>query len=111
MSHHRYHSSAPLGIKVLSVMVAIDGAGSVYDAVRLLGQGGLVIALAVALVGLLQLALSFGLWQMEPYAYGLGLAVFGVDALLDLLTGNLASAILTGFTISMLYHYRGLFRE
>lgn len=110
MSHHRYHSSAPFGIKILAALAAVDGLQSMFRAFGMM-RTSVVLALAVAVVAGLHLALSYGLWQMEPYAYALGLAIFGVGAALDLLTGNIEGTVLSGITISMLYHYRGLFRD
>lgn len=109
MSHHRFHSSAPFGIKVLAVLVAVDGVMAMSDALELLGIS-LVVALLFAAVGALNLALSYGLWKLEPYAYTLGLGVFGFGLLLDALNGRFLSALITSTTVSMLYHYRGLFR-
>lgn len=110
MSHHRYHSSAPFGIKTLAVVVAVDGLVAMLDAVGLLGES-ILLALVFAVVGLAHLALSYGLWQLEPYAYSLGLGIFGVGLLLDVLHGNLTGALLSATTVSMLYRYRGLYRS
>lgn len=111
MSHHRYHSSAPFGIKTLAVVTAGDGLLSVVHALELFAGPSSGMALLVGLVGVAHLALSYGLWQLEPYAYPLGMAMFAVSALLDLLTGSPLGAVASGFTLSMLYHYRGLYRE
>lgn len=110
MSHHRFHSSAPFGLKVLAVIVAADGAMSVIYALGVL-QGSILLAALFGVVGGLHLALSYGLWMMEPYAYPLGLAVFGFGLLLDAMHGQYLGALLTATTLSMLYHYRGLFRR
>lgn len=111
MSHHRYHSSAPFGIKSLAVVTVVDGLLALWTAKELLAGSGLALALVVALVGAAQLALAYGLWQLEPYAYPLGVALFGTSALLDLLAGSPLGAVVSGLTLSMLYHYRGLYRE
>jgi hypothetical protein len=111
MSHHRYHSSAPAGIKVLAVVTAVDGLLSISRSLELLATGAVAIAGPLAISGVVSLALAYGLWQLEPYAYVLGLAIFGAGVLLDLLAGSLLGAVLSAPTLSMLYHYRGLFRD
>lgn len=110
MSHHRFHSSAPFGIKVLAVLVAVDGLMAMTDALGEL-QASVVVALLFGFVGVAYLALAYGLWQLEPYAYSLGLAIFGFGMLLDAASGKFLSALVTVTTISMLYHYRGLYRS
>ena len=110
MSHHRYHSSAPWSIKALAAMAAVDGLLSVVDALGAL-RGSLVLALVFLAVGLAHLALAYGLWQLEPYAYHLGLVVLGVGLLVDLLDGKLVGAFVSVTTMSMLYNYRGLYRS
>lgn len=111
MSHHRYHSSAPTGIKVLAVVTAADGLVSLSRGLDWLAAGAVALAAALALAGLLELALAYGLWQLEPYAYGLGLAVFGAGVLVDLAAGSLLGAMLSATTLSMLYHYRDHYRN
>jgi hypothetical protein len=111
MSHHRYHSSAPFGIKSLAVVTVVDGLLSVGTALELLAGSAPALALVVGLVGAAHVALAYGLWQLEPYAFPLGVAMFAASALLDLLAGSPMGAVLSGLTLSMLYHYRGLYRE
>jgi hypothetical protein len=110
MSHHRYHSSAPTGIKLLAVMTAVDGVVSTSRGFELLAAGASLVALTLLLMGLLDLVLAFGLWQLEPYAYVLGMGVFGAGVVVDLAAGSPIGAVLSATTLSMLYHYRGLFR-
>lgn len=110
MTHHRLHSSAPFAIKVLAVLVAVDGVMALSDALGA-GQVSPFFGLLLGVVGVSYLALSYGLWKMEPYAYSVGLAAFGFGMLLDVMNGNYLSALVTATTVSMLYHHRGLFRS
>jgi hypothetical protein len=111
MSHHRFHSSAPLGVKTLAVLTAVDGLQSLVRALELLGVGAFALGLPLAVVATMHLALAYGLWQLEPYAYALGMALFGVAAVLDFASGSPVGAVTSLTTLSMLYHYRGLFRR
>lgn len=110
MSHHRYHSSAPVGIKGLAAATALDGLLATAEGVGALAGGAALLGAALCLVGLASLALAYGLWQMEPFAYALGLVLFGTGAVLDLLAGSILGAAMSATTLSLLYHYRGLFR-
>jgi len=110
MSHHRYHSSAPFAVKSLAVVVAVDGLLSLLDALSAL-RASLLLALVFATVGCLHIALAYGLWQLEPYAYSLGFVVFGVGLLVDLLNGKLVGAFVSATTLSLLYHNRDLYRS
>lgn len=110
MSHHRYHSSAPVAIKGLAAATAVDGLLATGEGLGALSSGAWPLGAALCLVGLASLALAYGLWQLEPYAYPLGLALFGTGAALDLLAGSVLGAALSATTLSLLYHYRGLYR-
>jgi hypothetical protein len=111
MSHHRYHSSAPFGIKSLAVVTVADGLMSLWTALQLFAGAEPLLALGVGVVGLSHVVLAYGLWQLEPYAYPLGIAMFAASALLDLLAGSPLGAVVSGFTLWMLYIHRGLYRD
>ena len=110
MSHHSYRSSAPLGVKILAAMTALDGLLSLFAGLALLGST-LPLGLFVSVVGIVQLLVSYGLWQLEPYAYTWGLGLFGLSAVLDLFIGNIHGAGISIINIMILYHFRGLYRK
>jgi len=109
MSHHRFHSSAPFGIKALAAVTAADGLVSVAEGLGQLAGGTWLLAALLCLAGLANLGLAYGLWQLEPYAYVLGMGLFGAGAVLDLLAGSVVGAMLSSTTLAMLYHYRDLY--
>lgn len=109
MSHHRFHSSAPFGIKALAAVTAVDGLVSVAEGLGQFAGGAWVLAALLCLAGLASLAVGYGLWQLEPYAYVLGMGLFGAGVALDLLAGSVIGAMLSATTLTMLYHYRDLY--
>lgn len=110
MSHHSHRSSAPLGVKVMALLVGLDGLLAVVQGLGIVG-GVLPLGLLLVALGVLHLVVAYGLWQLEPYAYTWGMGIFGLGLVVDLLAGNLYGAGLSGINMYVLYHYRGLFRE
>lgn len=105
----RYRSNPPTEVALLAFLAAADGVLALVG-----GLGRLPVALPVGLlllmVGAAHLVAAYGLWEMESYAYPLGMGVFAVGVVTDLLVAfDPVSAALTGVNMYMLYRYRGLF--
>lgn len=106
---HRF-SSAPLGVKTLAFLVALDGIVAILGGMGWVGGFPPLGALLVV-VGLLQLVVAYGLFKREPYAYTWGMAIFAVGGVLELISGNVYGAGLSALNMYVLYHYRGIYRK
>lgn len=102
-------SEPPVSVAMLAFLAAADGLVAVAGG---LGRIGIALPVGVLLlvVGALHLVVAYGLWEMESYAYPLGMGVFGVGVVTDLVAADPVSAVMTGFNMYLLYRYRGLFR-
>ncbi len=94
---------------MLAFLAAADGVVAIAGG---LGRLGVVLPVGVLLLilGALHLVVAYGLWEMESYAYPLGMGVFAVGVVTDLIAADPVSAALTGLNMYLLYRYRGLFR-
>jgi hypothetical protein len=109
MSSHPVKSSAPLGIKLLSALVIIDGAGLLWNGITLLIGGNLPVATMAIGLATLQILVAAGLWMLEPYAWGAAMFVLGFVFTLEVATGYLPGAALTAVVGLYLFSKRDLF--
>jgi hypothetical protein len=98
-------SARPLGVTILAVVLAVAGVLSTLAAVAFLlgalnfadfaggmGYSGTAISSTMAGLGIaaytaLVLAFAYGAWTLKPWAWLLGLVVFAVGGLTDVLSG------------------------
>ncbi len=98
-------SARPLGVTILAVVLAVGGVLGAVAAVAFLtgvlnfsdvaggmGYSGTAISstmagLGIAVYGALVLAFAYGAWTLKPWAWLLGLVVFAIGAITDVLSG------------------------
>jgi len=106
--------SAPLGVRLLAVVVALGGLKNVADAAALgLGGGPLGVAAGVALLAwaAVVLATAAGIWTLEPYAWTAAVGIYAVNVAFDLLTADLLGLLWDGSTLVYLYRRRDRFER
>jgi hypothetical protein len=106
-------STRPLGVAIIAVLMGIFGflvllggilvlagvtAGAFLGTPSFFGHGGLVLGLALAIIGLIILAVAYGLYDLHLWALALAVLVL----LVYLVLYGLAGAFLSpGFLISL----------
>jgi len=92
----------PIGITILAVLAAIGGVLGLLASVAVMGIGsfGVLAGLIGLAYSLLSLALAYGFWTLQPWAWplGVGVEVLGiVQALLQFVNGgsNVAGLVIT----------------
>jgi hypothetical protein len=121
-------SARPLGVTILAVMFAVGGVLGTLTAVAfiigalnfadfagVMGYSGTAISstmagLGIAVYGALVLAFAYGAWTLKPWAWLLGLVVFAVGAITDVLSGVLgvmqpANVIINVLIAALLVYY------
>lgn len=96
MSSHPTRTTAPLGVKLLAGLVAVDGAIALLSGLRALGAGDLPLAVLVGGFALLQLLVAVGLWTLEPYAWGVAAFATASVLIVEVATQQLQGALLSG---------------
>ena len=61
--------SRPLGITIIAIIVAIYGVLSIIAGIGLLSAGATVPGVIALVLGVLQLILAWGLWTLHPWAF------------------------------------------
>jgi hypothetical protein len=108
------NSSLPLGVAILAVLVGILGffiliggilllagytVGSIFGVPGFFGVGGLVLALIVTVVGIIVLAIAFGLWNLNMVALVLAVLFTLFEMVVYGLAGDFISV---GFILSLI---------
>jgi len=82
-------AARPTGITILAVLSAIGGVLSLFSGFVVLGLGSAIFGGAGALLGLvilalagLSIALAWGFWTLQPWAWPLGVVLEGASILL-----------------------------
>jgi hypothetical protein len=109
MSSHPVRSSAPLGVQLLAGLIVIDGLMSLLVGLSALVKGDIPVAILIGGFSLLQMTVAVGLWTLEPYAWGV--AAFGTASVLvvEVATGHLPGALLSGGLLAYLLVVRDEF--
>lgn len=101
--------STPLGIKIICVLGALGGVVGLFmslvamGASPLLGLFGLVISAA-------QLVVVHGLWNLRSWAFTVAIIVYGLSAVMDLLTANVLGLLISLIVVVYLVSKSHLFR-
>jgi len=108
-----YRSSLPVGVAIIAVLIGILGfftllfgilvlvgvtASAYFGAPVFLGVGGLTLALIVIILGILELAVAYGLWDLNMWALVLAILVLIVEMAIYGLAGAFISL---GFLLSL----------
>lgn len=109
MSSHPTRTSTPLGVKLLAALIAVDGALSVPNALAALAAGNLPIAVLIGGFSVLQMLVGVGLWKLEPYAWGVAAFATASVFLVELATGHVPGALLSGGVLLYLLVVKGKF--
>lgn len=109
MSSHPTRSSAPLGVKLLAGLIAVDGAKSLLWGLGALAAGDVPVAILVGGFSVMQLLVAVGLWMLEPYAWGVATFATGGILLVEVATGQIPGALLSGGVLLYLFVQRGQF--
>ena len=88
----------PTGITILAILSAIGGVLGLFGGFVVLGRGatilggaGVLLALAIFALAALSLALAWGFWTLQPWAWPLGVVIQGANiilAIVQFLTAN-----------------------
>jgi hypothetical protein len=94
----------PLGVTVVTVLVAIHGIVAFFQAIAALSLPGVGVATFIldALFALLLLYLAYSLWTVQPWAWLTTLLVEGINAFFSLVTIILAPASLGAWITALL---------
>ena len=96
--------SRPLGITIIAIIVAIYGVLSIIAGIGLLSAGVTAPGIISLILGVLQLILAWGLWTLQRWAFW-ATVILEVLALLNgiftLTQGNAASGII-GIVIALI---------
>jgi hypothetical protein len=88
-------TSRPTGITILAVLGAIGGVFSIIGGIGLLGLGGAgvggsssgmvaVFGILLILLGIAQLALAYGFWTLQSWAWIVGVSVYILDIIVTI---------------------------
>ena len=88
--HPASPASRPIGITILAVLAAIGGLLSLVGSIGLLAAGfmsgiALILVLLTLAFGVLYLALAYGLWTLQPWAWTLGVGLMVASIALTVL--------------------------
>lgn len=109
MSSHPTRTSAPLGVKLLAAAVAVDGGIALLHGLGALAAGDLPVAVLVGGFSMMQLLVAVGLWALEPYAWGVAAFATGSVLVVEVATGQLPGAALSGGVLLYLLSTKRLF--
>lgn len=109
MSSHPVRSSAPLGVKLLAGLIAVDGLMSLLVGLNALAHGELPVAILIGGFSLLQIAVAVGLWMLEPYAWGVAAFATAGVLIVEVATWHLPGALLSGGVLLYLLVVRDKF--
>ena len=116
-------STRPTGITILAALAAIGGVLDLLGGLLLFGLGGVVavgasagvgalvvvVGLALMVVGVLYLALSWGFWTLKPWAWILGAALAIISIVLSVLSflsgGGITSLIISIIIPAVILYY------
>jgi hypothetical protein len=74
-----------MGITILAVLAAIGGLFGLFGALPLLGGPYAIYGIISLVTSLAYLAFAYGAWTLQPWAWMLGLAIAGLQILLQIL--------------------------
>ncbi|UTF53345.1 hypothetical protein [Natronosalvus rutilus] len=100
-------SSRPLGISIICVLGGLGFLFAWIPILQLLAYGGVgtLLAFVFTVVNVGMLAVLVGLWNMEGWALTWALVLYGLSALLDLVTlnviGLLISLVILAYLLSV----------
>ena len=107
----------PFGVALIAILVAIEAILQILGALGLFGISSLgffaaatvlpaaalfMFAIVILVVGLVELAVSCGLWAMEKWAWVVTLIVLWIDIIFDLLSGIIGSQSWSAVLISLI---------
>jgi len=105
-------------VRVAATLAALGGLGTVLVGLGLFASGTLLLLSPfVVALGLAQVAVARGLWRAEYWAWGWGVTLYAVNALLALgrgvltaaTTGAVASAVVAGLIGAYIYGHHARF--
>jgi hypothetical protein len=95
-------SARPTGITVLAVLAALGAIGGLFAGFTYFAIGSMLFGLSGAIFGLaylalagLSLALAYGFWTMQPWAWPLGVALEGFNIIVTLILAFFGGAGIT----------------
>jgi len=74
-----------MGITILAVLAAIGGLFGLFGALGLFGLGLPIYGVISLVTSLAYLAFAYGAWTLQPWAWMLGLAIAGLQILIQIL--------------------------
>lgn len=107
-----------VGVRVAAALAALGGLGTVLVGLGLFASGTLLfLSPFVVALGLAQVAVARGLWRAEYWAWGWGVTLYVLNALLALgrgvltaaTTGAVTSAVVAGFIGAYIYGHHARF--
>ncbi|WP_435101685.1 hypothetical protein [Halarchaeum sp. P4] len=105
--------SAPLGVKIICALGALGVLVGVVGSFGLLASGsGLGVVLGLVTLGLSvgQAVVIVGLLNVQPWAWTWAMVLYGLSAVLDLLTVDLFALLVTLVIIAYLASVRDVYR-
>lgn len=104
--------SPPLGIAIICVLGGLGAIRGLLAALSVLGTGGPFVVVGLVLAGLAlgKLAILYGLWTLQRWAWTWALVLYGASALVSLarfdLLGAALSVLVVGYVASKERHSR-----
>lgn len=102
----------PLGLKIIVVLGLIGALFSAFGSLGMLGRGGVwtVVALVSLVFVAIRVVILFGLISLSPWAWKAGVALYGLAAVVDLLSANVLGLLISLLVAGYIYSQKDLFR-
>lgn len=98
----------PLGVTILCVLAGLGALLGLFGSVVILGASPLLGLFTLA-VSMGQLAAVIGLWGLRTWGWSLGVALYVISGLIDLVTADPLGVVISGIIVLYLFSKRPLF--
>ena len=101
---NRSQKKRPLGITILCILGVIGVVIAIFGSFGLMARGGPgpILGLFVLALSVGQAVVLYGLWTLQRWGYKWALVLYGLSAVLDLVTGSILSLIIDVLIIAYL---------